>query len=141
MERRGMAGVIAYIDDFLLTASSKEECIKMSLSLIILLPEFGFDMSWKKVVGPHNESDFWGWTLTREAAPCRKVRTNCSSSGNGYFNSRASGAQASKQQLESLAGSLNWVCHTVSGVARSLNWACQTVLGLAGTLKWACQTV
>ena len=122
-----MAGVIAYIDDFLLTASSKEECNKMFLSLIRLLPEFGFNMSWKKVVGPHNESDFWGWTLTREAAPCRKVRTNCSSSGNAYFNSRASGAQASKQQLESLAGSLNWAYQTVSGLAGPLNWAYQTM--------------
>ena len=60
MERRGMAGVIAYIDDFLLTASSKEECNKMFLSLIRLLPEFGFNMSWKKVVGPTQRIRFLG---------------------------------------------------------------------------------
>ena len=55
-----MAGVIAYIDDFLLTASSKEECNKMFLSFIRLLPEFGFDISWKKVVGPTQRIRFLG---------------------------------------------------------------------------------
>ena len=60
MERRGMAGVIAYIDDFLLITLSKEECHKMLLSLIRLLPVFGFDMSWKKVVGPTQRIRFLG---------------------------------------------------------------------------------
>ena len=95
MECRGMTGVMAYIDDFLLTASSKDECNKMLLSWIRLLRELGFNTSWKKVVGPTYKIRFLGWTLTREPAPCPYVRTNCSSTGNGYFSSRANGAQAS----------------------------------------------
>jgi len=42
MGRRGMTGVTAYLDDFLLTASSKVECNKMLLSLIRLLRQLGF---------------------------------------------------------------------------------------------------
>ena len=71
MERRGMTGVIAYLDDFLLTASSKVECNEMLLSLIRLLRQLGFlTLVGRKWWGPHNESDFWGWTVTREPALC-----------------------------------------------------------------------
>ena len=36
MARRGMAGVVAYIDDFLLVAKSKEDCQNMLMCLINL---------------------------------------------------------------------------------------------------------
>ena len=140
MERRGMTGVMAYIDDFLLTASSKDECNKMLLSLIRLLRELGFNTSWKKVVGPTQRIRFLGVDIG--------TRTSTLSLGEDKLQQLRqrllqfkSKRRASKQQLESLAGSLNWACQTVSGLAGSLNWACQTVSGLAGSLNWACQTV
>ena len=52
MARRGMKGVVAYIDDLLLAAETKKQCRRMLTVLIRLLRDLGFSVSWQKVVGP-----------------------------------------------------------------------------------------
>ena len=60
MARRGMAGVVAYIDDCLLVAKSKEECQEMLMCLIKLLRKLGFNISWHEMEGPTQRITFLG---------------------------------------------------------------------------------
>lgn len=114
MIRRGMSGVVAYIDDFLLATETKEECEKMLFTLIRLLRELGFNISWKKVVGPTQRITFLGVDIDTQACTL--------SLGNDKIQQLRQKLQqfqrkqrASKQQLQSLAGSLNWASCVVRG--------------------------
>ena len=114
MLRKGMAGIIAYIDDFLITAATKYECNRKLLQLIRLLRELGFNISWKKVVGPTQKITFLGVDIdTRDST------LSLGEDKLGQLHQRLLSFQnkrrASKQQLQSLAGSLNWACQAVRG--------------------------
>ena len=52
MTRRGIDGVFGYLDDFLVSAPTYEECNFKLASLIRLLRSLGFWISWKKVIPP-----------------------------------------------------------------------------------------
>ena len=114
MLRRGYVGVIAYIDDFLLTAPTEKECEEMLLTLIRILRKLGFNISWKKVVGPTQHITFLGvdidtQTRTLSLGPdkIKKLLNKLE-----LFQHRK---RASKQQLQSLAGSLNWATFCIRG--------------------------
>ena len=114
MARRGMAGVVAYIDDFLVVAKSKEECQEMLMCLITLLRKLGFNISWHKVVGPTQRITFLGVDID--------TRNSTLSLGNDKLQQLGQRLQqfqnkrrATKQQLQSLAGALNWACQAVRG--------------------------
>ena len=114
MARRGMKGIVAYIDDFFLAAETKEECLNMLLVLIRLLRELGFNISWKKVVGPTQRITFLGVDIDTQACTL--------SLGNDKLQQLKQKLRqfqqkkrATKQQLQSLAGSLNWASCVIRG--------------------------
>ena len=52
MERRGFKTIIVYLDDFLIIGETKEECQQVFTTLLQLLLDLGFQISWRKVIGP-----------------------------------------------------------------------------------------
>lgn len=114
MARRGFNGVVAYIDDFFLAAPSYEECKYWMLILLRLIRKLGFNISYKKVVGPTQRITFLGITidtasstLTLSEEKIVRLRRQLLK-----FSSRN---RATKQQLQSLAGSLNYACQAIRG--------------------------
>ena len=105
----GWLGVVAYIDDFFLAGSSKGECERILSTLIQLLRDLGFNISWKKVLGPTQWIRFPGVDID---------------TGNSTLSSRQGKHHqqlqqfvgrtcASKVQLQWFAGSFNWARQVV----------------------------
>lgn len=114
MIREGCNGIVAYLDDFFIAAPTFDECKYWMLELISLLRTLGFYISYKKVVGPTQNITFLGinintqnstLTLSEEKIQRLKDQLLC-------FSKRK---RASKQQLQSLAGSLNYACQAIRG--------------------------
>ena len=63
MARRGFSNIVNYLDDFLIVASSREECLRAQLTLIHLLHSLGFQVNWSKLSGPSQRVKFLGIIL------------------------------------------------------------------------------
>lgn len=113
MARRGF-NIVAYLDDFFICESSKARCRKALSCLIFLLRKLGFYINWKKVVDPTQHLTFLGIDIN-------SVSMQLSLPENKLLELRRELAsfmgrqRASKQQLQSLAGKLNWAASVVYG--------------------------
>ena len=114
MARKGFRDLVVYIDDFLIVAPSFHECNEALHTLIQLLRKLGFLISWKKVVGPTQRITFLGVDID--------TRTSTLSLGEDKLHKLEERLRqfqhrkrATKQQLQSLAGLLNWACQAVRG--------------------------
>lgn len=114
MARRGFPNVVVYIDDFLVLAPTYKQCQDAMMCLVRLLRSLGFNISWKKLVGPTQKIRFLGVdictkssTLSLGADKRAKLKQQLLE-----FRNRK---RASKRQLQQLAGSLNWACQAVRG--------------------------
>ena len=114
MAHRGFHDIIVYLDDFLVIAPTKEECESAYQVLLQLLQDLGFTISLKKLVPPTQCLTFLGVqldTVTGEMAlPLKKLMEFQSIIQEFQFKRRAT-----KQQLQRLAGKLNWACRVVFG--------------------------
>ena len=63
MARKGFTDIVNYLDDFLIVASSREECLRAQLTLIHLLHSLGFRVNWSKLSGPSQRVKFLGIIL------------------------------------------------------------------------------
>ncbi len=108
------ASVVVYLDDFLVLAASFEECLQALNILIALLRRLGLNINWKKVVDPCQQMVFLGVELDslemcmrlpwHKLVLLRETLTNFSKL-----------KRASKRQMQSLAGKLNWAAAVVHG--------------------------
>ncbi len=148
MSRKGYNNIIVYLDDFLCVADSYEECVEVQHVLISLLIKLGFQISWKKVVGPCQRVEFLGividsvqgtLSLSDEKVVKLKYKLN-------QFDNKV---RATKRQLQSLAGSLNWACQAVQGGRfflrrildnidhlKNASHKCKLTCGFKSDLKW-----
>lgn len=114
MERRGFTSIIVYLDDFLVLGETKAECQQAFTTLLQLLQDLGFQISWKKVVGPTQKLVFLGVELDtlrcEMALPLDKLTDLVQVVA--QFRTRR---RANKHQLQQLAGKLNWACRVVYG--------------------------
>ena len=71
LNRQGFQHVYGYLDDFIVVGSSEVECKSAMSALIDLLHEFGFIISWKKVVPPSQCVTYLGIELESVNMPLR----------------------------------------------------------------------
>lgn len=114
MQRRGYKDIVVYIDDFLIVTPTYEQCNEALHVLIRLLRKLGFCISWPKVVGLTQRITFLGVvidtvasTLSLGADKLRKLDQEL----NAFWARK----RATKQQLQRLAGLLNWACSVMRG--------------------------
>ena len=112
--RRGLKAIVVYLDDFFIKADTFQECMEAMNMLITLLRKLGFNINWKKVVDPSIRITFLGIEIDSIAMCLRlpdekliQVRHELS-----LFLNRK---RASKRQLQSLAGKLNFCASVVHG--------------------------
>ena len=104
--------VVAYLDDFLVVAPSREECQQNLNILINLVRKLGFAIAWDKVEGPTQNLTFLGITIDsiqmQISLPQEKVQ-HCRDAILG-FEQRT---RASLIQFQQLAGKLNWAAQVI----------------------------
>ena len=114
MAKRGYRSLVVYLDDFLIIGATYAECLKIFNSLVELLQELGFQISWHKAVPPTQALIFLGIlinsvTQTLELPQDKLVALQ--DLVQAFLHRR----RASKRQLQSLAGKLSWACRVVYG--------------------------
>ena len=114
MYRRGFCNLVVYLDDFLCIECSYDTCLKTQHALLSLLIRLGFQISWGKVQGPSQCVEFLGviinticCTVSLSEAKLHKLQNKLK-----VFHLKK---RATKRQLQSLAGSLNWACQAIRG--------------------------
>ncbi|CAC5394900.1 unnamed protein product [Mytilus coruscus] len=113
MSRKGFT-IIAYLDDFLICEPTKTRCLDALNTLLNLLCALGFLISWSKVVGPCQKITFLGIEIDSTLMELRLPNDKLSKLKQDLaeFLQRQ---RASKKQLQSLAGKLNWASAVVHG--------------------------
>lgn len=114
LRRRGINCSVVYLDDFIIIAPTAEECMAAMNILIGLLRNLGFAISWSKVCGPTQNITFLGINIDTVrmllSLPQEKVEDFML-----LLNKFTGMKRASKKQLQSLAGGLNWASSIVAG--------------------------
>ena len=112
--RKGFPYIVAYLDDFLIIAPSLDECQAALNILLRLLRKLGFQINRLKVVDPTRSLVFLGIQLdTIEMTMCipysklMQIKEELA-----LFSTWR---RASKRQLQSLIGLLNWAASVVFG--------------------------
>jgi len=113
MKRRGFT-VIAYLDDFLLIADTKDQCLAGLDALISLLRMLGFSIAWKKVVGPTQALVFLGILIDADRMTLQ-LPTEKVSQLKLLLTRYSTKVRASCRQLQQLAGKLSWAATVVTG--------------------------
>ena len=114
MCRRGFNGLVAYLDDFLIINPTREECQLAFDTLIQLLKGLGFQISMEKVIPPCQLLVFLGIQIDTNALVLSLPEDKLTET-KAIVQSSVSRKQASKHQLQTLAGKLNWACKVVYG--------------------------
>ena len=114
MRRRGFNGLVVYLDDFLIIAPTREECQLAFDTLMQLLRELGFQISMGKVVSPCQLLVFLGIQIDTNALVLSLPKEKLDGT-KVIVQSFVSRKRASKRQLQTLAGKLNWACKVVYG--------------------------
>ena len=114
MAHHGFRAVVNYLDDFLIIGSTKEKCQRGLVTHINLLHYLGFNASWRKVVSLTQRVTFLGNELHSSTMSPRLPEDKFNRLID-LVNTFSLKASASKRQLQSLAGSLNFACQVVHG--------------------------
>ena len=109
MARRGFTDIIVYLDDFLIIGATRELCQLAYDTLLQLLLDLGFSISYHKLVAPTQRLTFLGVQLDTAACtmtlPADKLAELLELVLEFQHKQRAT-----KKQLQRLAGKLNWAC-------------------------------
>ena len=129
MAKRGFHCVVQFLDDFLLIGYSEEAARMAQLALIRLLTSLGFSVSWSKVVSPTTRVVFLGVILDSqlmqaEATPEKMQRLRDTITALLQRN------KASKRELQSLAGLMNFVAKVIKGARTFLRRIIDTINSL-----------
>lgn len=130
MVRKGFSATIVYLDDFLVSARSREECDLAYTTLLSLLRSLGFQIAWNKVVDPCQRLIFLGITIdtVRGTVSIDSDRVAKLDRALSLFISRK---RASRRQLEQLAGKLNWAAYVIPWGRTHI----RTIFNVIGSLK------
>ena len=114
MARNGFSNIVNYLDDFLIVASSREECLRAQLTLIHLLHSLGFQVNWSKLSGPSQSVKFLGIILDSIAMQAF-VPEDKISALEDQLTFLISHRKASKRDLQRVAGLMNFLAKVVKG--------------------------
>ena len=111
--RRGITASVVLLDDFFIAAASFEECKHALNVLIHLLRSLGFQINWKKVVGPTQALVFLGIYIDTVRGQLSldpdKVQETIA-----LLDKAMAAPRLSKSQLQSIAGKLNWASNVIT---------------------------
>ena len=114
MAKKGYRTIVCYLDDFLIIASTYDECLQALNVLLRLLRELGFQINYNKLEGPCQSLVFLGIVLDSTSMtlsiPQEKM-DEVKQCMNTFMASR----KVTKRQIQSLAGKLNWITQCVYG--------------------------
>ena len=114
MIRRGYKNLVAYQDDFLLVSKNYSECLEAWTVMQELLKNLGFKVNPQKLVAPTTSLVFLGIQIN--SISCELSLPNDKLSViQDCVASFMSKKRATKQQLQSLAGRLNFAARVVRG--------------------------
>jgi hypothetical protein len=113
MSRRGFT-IIAYLDDFLICESTKDRCRLALNTLVHLLRTLGFMINWSKVVEPTTSIIFLGIEIDSSTMELRFPADKLSLLRLELDDFKVR-KRASKKQLQSFAGKLNWASAVIRG--------------------------
>ncbi len=102
------------MDDFLLIAPTQAECQHAQTVLIQLLRKLGFQISWKKVIDPTQCIIFLGIELDT-IHMCLQLSEDRLHQIRNELLAFSQRQRATKRQLQSLTGKLNWAAAVVYG--------------------------
>lgn len=114
MVRRGFKGTVAYIDDFFIAAPTFDECKKWMLVLLQLLRKLGFQISYRKVEGPSQQITFLGIQIDTANSMLSLDNKKVERLRQLLLDFSAK-SRATKRQLQSLAGALNFATQVIRG--------------------------
>ena len=114
MQRRHHDKIVAFQDDFLIIGETYEECLNAWLDLINLLLRLGFEINFQKLVAPTKCLVFLGLQLDTDrceiSLPWEKL-CDIMHVLDGFLHR----SRATKRQLQSIAGKLNFAARVVRG--------------------------
>ena len=114
MGRRGHHKIVAYQDDFLVVGESYEECLEAWVSLIQLIMHLGFDISYDKLQQPSQDIVFLGIRIQSQSMQVSLPSSKLDDIKACLHNFQRK-KHATKRQLQSLAGKLNYAARVVRG--------------------------
>ena len=114
LERKGLKAVVVYLDDFFIKADSFEDCVDALNLVISVLRKLGFHINWQKVTDPSTRIIFLGIEID-SSNMCLRLPDDKLHQALDELRSFRSRKRASKQQLQSLAGKLNFCAGVVFG--------------------------
>ena len=121
--------IVAYLDDYLIVSESHDQCMTHLRQLIQLLRCLGFSINYGKLRGPAQRLTFLGiildttsMTLELPSNKLNELHTQLKD-----FHSRS---KVTKQQLQSLAGKLNWCTQCIFGGRYHLRRILDQLIGL-----------
>lgn len=129
MRTKGFYNIISYCDDFLIIASSPEECTRTMVELMRTLRKLGFSIQYSKVMGPSQIMPFLGIKLNTVSMtlslPSEKVTDTMD-----CLKRAISRTKLTKRALQSLIGKLNWATQVIYGGRFHLRRLLERISGL-----------
>ena len=114
MARKGFTAMVVYLDDFFLCAPTIDECACAMATLVKLLRHLGFRINWSKVVDPTQCITFLGIEINTRSM-CKRLPDDKVLALRRELEIFSKRKRASKRQLQSLAGKLNFAGRVVYG--------------------------
>ena len=114
VKARGVTRIVNYLDDFVITESDYESCVKSQDLLLCVIRHLGFSISWKKVSPPSRNTVFLGITIDSEfmnlSIPQEKITKLLT-----MISDLENEGSASKKQLERLGGLVSHFSSVIRG--------------------------
>ena len=114
MRQKGFMNIVCYCDDFLIIASSKEECRRTMIQLIQTLRKLGFAINYDKVIGPAQVIVFLGIEINTISMAVSLPQNKLDDIKLCLVRTSQK-HKISKRALQSLIGQLSWAAQVIQG--------------------------
>ena len=114
LKRKGLSATVVYLDDFFIKANTFDECLEALNVVLSLLRKLGFHINWKKVTDPCTKIIFLGIEID-SLNMCLRLPDDKLYQIRNELSLFLTRKRASKKQLQSLAGKLNFCASVVFG--------------------------